>query len=793
MKKIFTLFAAMLLALTASAETWNITPERADTLKATIGRANNGDTILLAKGSASYTESATDIYKNLTIKAADMKNQPTVKAVALGISGDAAGVRVKFEGIKFDAQSVGEHLLFSYDATNSGNKLILEGCEFYGFTLNSSLINCGSGYKLDSLVVNNCYFHNIKKSCIFLENADMVGLKVTNSTFANITTDKTSYYAAPIQSKGTSVRIDVDNCTFYNVQTMSTDYGAVGYQSDPTSNYLVQNCIFALPSDQNDIRAIYLQVSGGYVKNCLTHHYTKSDSYPGIHSGPTISGCSNLKNVDPQFADAANNNFTPNEETSPAKGAGVGGTHLGDPNNWPASWQPAEVIPVTSIALDHDALTLDVNETAFLHATVLPVNATDPSVTWTSKNNAIATVVNGAVKGIAAGEVMIIAKAGDKADTCTVTVSDAIPDFASPYFFMGTKAQLAGYISVNEADSLHYNDRSNPGTATWKINVTDPCFINATANFKTGSASGAKLRVVILDSEDAQVGDSLMQDYHEEDGDLAFTGSIVLPKAGIYTVKLVNIEPWSSAKLRGITLTKDASKDVVFKGAWDEWTLHPATSIAADGSSASVKVVLPAGDYDFGVTLGDEFRANGWWLKPEGPMTATNITGNTGNMKVCPALNLEHTFTWTYATNAVTVTFPEVTVYFVNESDWAVVNAYAWREARTDNPKIENADWPGIALEPTGEKSEGKDIYSYTFSAYKNIIFNDGSSQTANLAVDPAKPYYYAGDWHETLPGEPTAIDNTVVGEKAMKLMENGQIVIIKNGVRYNVLGTVVR
>ena len=41
--------------------------------------------------------------------------------------------------------------------------------------------------------------------------------------------------------------------------------------------------------------------------------------------------------------------------------------------------------------------------------------------------------------------------------------------------------------------------------------------------------------------------------------------------------------------------------------------------------------------------------------------------------------------------------------------------------------------------------------------------------------------------------GDPTAIDNTLVGEKAVKLMENGQIVIIKNGVRYNVLGTVIK
>ena len=37
-----------------------------------------------------------------------------------------------------------------------------------------------------------------------------------------------------------------------------------------------------------------------------------------------------------------------------------------------------------------------------------------------------------------------------------------------------------------------------------------------------------------------------------------------------------------------------------------------------------------------------------------------------------------------------------------------------------------------------------------------------------------------------------TAIDNTVVGEKAIKMFENGQLIIIKNGVKYNALGSVI-
>ena len=40
--------------------------------------------------------------------------------------------------------------------------------------------------------------------------------------------------------------------------------------------------------------------------------------------------------------------------------------------------------------------------------------------------------------------------------------------------------------------------------------------------------------------------------------------------------------------------------------------------------------------------------------------------------------------------------------------------------------------------------------------------------------------------------GIATAIDNTVVSEKAIKMFENGQLIIIKNGVKYNALGSVI-
>ena len=84
-----------------------------------------------------------------------------------------------------------------------------------------------------------------------------------------------------------------------------------------------------------------------------------------------------------------------------------------------------EPIPVTNITLNREALTLDIDATAILTATVKPDNATYKTITWSSNNHAIATVdTEGKVSAIAWGIVTITATAhnGVKA-TCEVTVN----------------------------------------------------------------------------------------------------------------------------------------------------------------------------------------------------------------------------------------------------------------------------------------------------------------------------------------------------------------------------------
>ena len=83
-------------------------------------------------------------------------------------------------------------------------------------------------------------------------------------------------------------------------------------------------------------------------------------------------------------------------------------------------------VPVTSLSLDKDTLRLAVGASDTLTASVLPEDATDKAIIWTSSDPAVATVdENGVVKAIAKGTATITATAADDRDVeaaCTVTV-----------------------------------------------------------------------------------------------------------------------------------------------------------------------------------------------------------------------------------------------------------------------------------------------------------------------------------------------------------------------------------
>lgn len=82
----------------------------------------------------------------------------------------------------------------------------------------------------------------------------------------------------------------------------------------------------------------------------------------------------------------------------------------------------AKTIKVTSVAVSPTSLNLEVGQTGTLTATVKPDNATNKTVTWTTSNDKVATVVNGVVIAVGKGTATITAAADGKTAACTVTV-----------------------------------------------------------------------------------------------------------------------------------------------------------------------------------------------------------------------------------------------------------------------------------------------------------------------------------------------------------------------------------
>jgi len=137
-----------------------------------------------------------------------------------------------------------------------------------------------------------------------------------------------------------------------------------------------------------------------------------------------------------------------------------------------------EVIHVTSVSLSKTEITIKDNESSQLTTTVLPENATDKSVTWTSDNEEIARVSStGLVSGVDAGTANITATTTDggfKA-SCKVNVSSSgthtpkrpsgtgwtktdVPGYEGLvlYNFCGTYLSKSRNINVVDVDTTKY-------------------------------------------------------------------------------------------------------------------------------------------------------------------------------------------------------------------------------------------------------------------------------------------------------------------------------------------------
>ena len=120
-------------------------------------------------------------------------------------------------------------------------------------------------------------------------------------------------------------------------------------------------------------------------------------------------------------------------------------TACGDDNNDDNS------VPVESITLNHETLTLKSGATETLVPTIVPDRVTAESVVWSSDKTSVATVSkDGLVTAVAEGTATITATAREKSATCLVTVSNKT--------LVTTAAELKTAIETADgtADAEHF-------------------------------------------------------------------------------------------------------------------------------------------------------------------------------------------------------------------------------------------------------------------------------------------------------------------------------------------------
>ena len=169
--------------------------------------------------------------------------------------------------------------------------------------------------------------------------------------------------------------------------------------------------------------------------------------------------------------------------------------------------EPAN-IPVQSLTLSKTSYVFtEIGETLQLEATVLPENATNPTVTWKSSNATVVTVSdNGLVTSVGEGIATIIAIADKIVEMCEVSVSvedDRVKDICGnkyKYITIGSQVWMAENMRCDKYDTQ--SGRTGATLSTSSDRTYAPYYTNASDKSLWNSDSqehGVNLTLVQID------------------------------------------------------------------------------------------------------------------------------------------------------------------------------------------------------------------------------------------------------------------------------------------------------
>lgn len=301
-------------------------------------------------------------------------------------------------------------------------------------TVNGVVANVGDTVTIDYFVKSDCIWEDFQGHVTY----DYDGLQLESFEMPDLTTG----IMTNTLNKGFVYYTGVDinsNYKFYN----EVNFYRIKFTVRQTGNYVVNNVWVV--ADGNNVDMI---VDNGVILNpsrLITREVVTATPKPTetTTTEPSTTEPSTTKNnTEPSTTKPNPSSTTPTVTSStPSPSTPVAGSG----------------VAASGVALDKKVATVNVGKKVTVKATVTPANADNKTLAWTSSNTKIATVLNGVVKGVKAGRVIITAKTTDGSNisaTCTVTVKQPVTSISlSKKATMYTGKKLTLKAKVNPANA----------------------------------------------------------------------------------------------------------------------------------------------------------------------------------------------------------------------------------------------------------------------------------------------------------------------------------------------------
>lgn len=265
-----------------------------------LADANEGDAFVLLGSSYTLTEDF-ELTKSISLTSIDPTNKPTISGGRFIFNSDVASFSMS--NIKVDVEN--NYGNFIEAKGGSLGSLTLEGCEIKNTKNNMIYSNAAANF--GTITVNNCIISNIGDGgdgVFDIRKGTVASVTLTNSTITDV--------------KRTFIRIEVatdftmTNCTLYKVSTLDhkDNRGLFSLAKGNTLN--VENCLFygiglATPTNVNSGvwgRSDKMKATATYANN---YYFNCANLWNGLYKDDHSSVATVC---DPQFADAANGDFT---------------------------------------------------------------------------------------------------------------------------------------------------------------------------------------------------------------------------------------------------------------------------------------------------------------------------------------------------------------------------------------------------------------------------------------------------------------------------------------------------